>query len=323
MKKEYIGGRFPKRIKDIIQERANGNGQSMNEYLEVLLTNVLDNDGDGQVQESQYNELLARLEEIEVRPQVQVEAIPFLDPSTGIVSDLAPLEENDSDEEETMVEESELDIISSDEEPIPAFDTLASDAFSRLTPMLLGELSAEISATWSSMNGTTNEPQDKTLIVDFFENLAENLTDKAAAPRKFPRNGQELLSTLPQSYQAEIMPIIEAAISEFKGDISKERFFKILADLLNDAADRLYIESRAFEIVLTRAEYAIIGQMLDKTNKRREKPLVDLQSWIFYKLGEALEDAGDGGVFGRDNAPMLELAKMMMERGENRLTAKK
>lgn len=43
MKKAYIGGRFPVSIKDKIQEEANKNGQSMNEYMERLLINLFDN----------------------------------------------------------------------------------------------------------------------------------------------------------------------------------------------------------------------------------------------------------------------------------------
>lgn len=322
MKKEYIGGRFPKRLKDIIQERANANGQSMNEYLEGLLTNVLDNDQDGQIQESQYNELLEKLNSIEQAKVNTMETIienPIIEPMESTPADEIEVVEGTEGQATPIIEESII-AVTETLAVIPTVEVLRIDALRQsLPPILAGELNAEIAATWSRMNGTTEEPKNKVLIADFFESLAENLSEKAAAPRKNPpRNQDELLSTLPPSYHAEIISIIEAALLEFKGDIPKDRFFNTLADLLNDASDRLYIEARAFDLTFTRAEYALIEQMLEQTNKRREKPLIDLQAWIFYKLGEALEDAGDGGVFGRDNAPMMELAKMMMERGENR-----
>lgn len=322
MKKEYIGGRFPKRLKDIIQERANANGQSMNEYLEGLLTNVLDNDQDGQIQESQYNELLEKLNNLEQAKENAMETIienPIIEATEPTPEDEIEVVEGVEDQAAPIIEESIVEVVET-LAVLPMVDGSPIEALRQsLPPILAGELNAEIAATWSSINGTTEEPKNKVLIADFFESLAENLTGKAATKRKLPpRNQDELLITLPPSYQAEIIPIIEAALLEFKGDIPKDRFFNTLADLLNDAADRLYIEARAFDLTFTRAEYSLIEQMLERTNKRREKPLVDLQAWIFYKLGEALEDAGDGGVFGRDNEPMLELAKMMIERGENR-----
>lgn len=325
-KKEFMGGRFPKRIKDVVQERANQNGQTMNEYLEGLLINVLDNDGDGQVPESQYNELLERLNVLEANQKQEAEAVPFIDPSTGIVADLSPMEEaEDTPEEpvmeETIIEETVMEVTPIEAE-IEAIERSPLEVLREsLPPVVAGELSAEIAATWAAMNGTTQEPKSKILIADFFETLAEKLTDKAKAPHKFPRKAEALLSTLPASYQAEIIPIIEAARAEFKGDVPKERFFIMLADLLNDAADRLYIEARAFEIVFTRAEFSLIDQMLEKTNKYREKPLVDLQAWIYEKLGVELRRIGEGWLV--DNTPMRELGKTLIERGKNRLTAKK
>lgn len=320
MKIEYIGVRFPKKLKDLIQEKANANGQSMTKYMEELLTSILDNDGDGEIQESQYNELMERLNKVESN-KIEAMETPILD-APVIVPEVLEDEtapDNESEQVLPIVEESIIETVEL-LATVPTVERSPIDALRQsLSPVLAGELNAEIAATWSSMNGTTQEPKNKVLIADFFENLAENLTDKADAPRKNPpRNQDELLSTLPPSYQAEIIPIIEAAILEFKGDIPKNRFFKTLADLLDDAAERMYIDARAFELAFTRAEYALIEQMIQQTNERRKKPLADLEAWIYYKLGLELRETGDGGVWSRDNTPMIELGEMLVERGGNR-----
>ncbi len=300
----YLGGRFPVEMREKVLEQANKQGMSINEYLEATLSKAIADTPE---------------------PGEAVQDVPTAEPVATGENAPEPIEAQELEAEENELEALEVEAAAPPVAPIEAIEApQAADPLpieqirAALPPLLAGELHAEIVDTWSKVKGGIEEPKNKKLAAVFFEQLGENLKDKKEAPRKINRDAAALLGNLPPSYQAELIPVILEAANELGANPAKDRFFDLLGDLLFDEANRLFVDARAFDLVFERAEYVLIDAMIEKLNQRREKPLADLQAWIFDSLADALADAGDGGMFGRDNQPMLDLANIMKERAENR-----
>lgn len=96
----------------------------------------------------------------------------------------------------------------------------------------------------------------------------------------------------------------------------KEELFHLLFDQLHQQADELYIDTRTIEFSFSREEYAHLDKMLEKINRSRdpEERFSDLAGFIRYQLGEALEEAGEGGLFSAGLPQLRKLAVRFKER---------
>jgi hypothetical protein len=306
MKKMYLGGRFPVEMREKVLERANQLGMSINEYLEATLSKAIEDS-------PEPGEALQYIPSAEIVDTVDLNPDPIEAPDLIAEEPMLEVPWEDETEGPTALP-IEAPTTAPQAENLQPIEQIRA----ALPPLLAGELHAEIVATWNQVKGGIEEPKDKKLAAVFFEQLGENLKDKKEAPRKINRDAAALLGNLPPSYQAEFIPVILEAANELGANPTKDRFFDLLGDLLFDEANRLFVDARAFDLVFERAEYVLIDAMIEKLNQRREKPLADLQAWIFDSLADALADAGDGGMFKPDNQPMLDLANIMKERAENR-----
>lgn len=281
--KEFIGGKFPKPIKEALKERADAAGMSMQEYVERVFVGHLDADGDQMISK----------EELQALIQQEVAALQSVaDPEPTIIEEEDPegyLSEYDELYDDPEDPELVLGAIQN--------DILIQDygGLKKIFPKLLSEeLNCAILRAWER----STEAEEQLQTVNFLEELADELHERAESPTKYVCQ-TPYEDVLPLATIRILDPVIIDAANEVGERPDKSKLFILIAELLHDLADRLYVEARAIEFSFDRSEYFFLDKMLAKVNKSREEDeqLADIPSLIRYQLGQAMEDASAGGLF--------------------------
>lgn len=324
---EFIGGRFPKPIKETLKEQAAAAGQSMNEFMLDGLLKILDGNGDGQLSKAEYEALLQR--EVDTKVQAVLEQLPasisFPKPLQDALQERAAaaglIEEEYLQRLIAEDENNELDArdATEEEESYQAGDLPQNVSIRQmgglkafLSPLLASNLNDAILAAWQQareQKGSRREPE----AVLFFEALADELRDQANSKAKYNEDEQDYYYfELPANILYKLDSVIIDATNEIGERPVKEKLYPLIADLLNDISYQAYIDGRAFEMVFDRGEYYHLDNMLDYVNRQRkangETAFKDLQSWLRFKIGEQLIESAQPSFWGGYKYP--EAAKL-------------
>lgn len=159
----------------------------------------------------------------------------------------------------------------------------------------------------------------KRLAPTYPEELADELQERSLSPAKYVCH-TPYEDVLPWETIKVLDPIIIDAVNEVGERPDKAKLFILMAELLHDIADQLYVEARSIELDFERSEYFFLDKMLAKVNKSREddEQLANIPSLIRYQLGQAMEDASSGGLFTSRDVEMSKMGKKFKEIALNR-----
>ncbi|MBK7870872.1 MAG: hypothetical protein IPJ74_09380 [Saprospiraceae bacterium] len=209
---EFIGGKFPKPVKEALKERADIAGLSMNEYLERLFVKMLDDEGDGQFSETEFKQLMQK--EVDAKIQAAIQKMPeassFPKPIKDALKARAEASGLSVDEYllrivlQSFDKDADAQFSKEEYEALPTLDekiqiavekaiapilpkeseVLKQTVRQQLSSITAGELNCAIVDSYNEtqdVKGVAKEPE----IVIFFERLADDLRERAICKRSF------------------------------------------------------------------------------------------------------------------------------------------
>lgn len=293
MRREFIGGRVPKMVKDAFVQEAETAGLTLTEHLEKVLLDRMNGNKD----ETSPNVTLEDLRRLIKEELHSNQAIPE---SQLPQPDEIPAEAAEPESEEESLPETKD--VSYEEEDILEEEYFEDDPeeeeeedFSDLLPESMAEaLYPVVQQVWERTGDRyEGEPLDKEAVSSFLEDLAVELQsweDDGYAP-DFADPYEEYL---PEKLTHELDQVINEAIRREGQYANPRTTMALIADLLNQRADQLYQEDRTIELLFDRSEYWHLDKMLEKENANRNRPFADLKGLILHLIGEKLIERGSG-----------------------------
>jgi hypothetical protein len=274
MRREFIGGRVPKMVKDAFVAEADQAGLTLTEHLEKILTERMN----GKAKE-------------ESSPPVSLESI------------------REIIREELFEEEEEEEIYSEEE---PDEDYIDTDRIDDLLESPMGQYInyALWTTWWQNKEEWSEEEISDEGIVDFLEKTSAELQFLVEVPETLIEETEPYPDFLPE----QLIPIIDDLLGQMEIPLedqsSVNEALSELASQMDHTADILFQDSRAIEFMFTRQEYFQLDKMLDKINNSRwtDQHFKNLKSLILYELAEKLEESGTG-FWGVTDEDMVELGK--------------
>ncbi len=264
-----IAGRVDADIKELFVKESEERGISQQELLQEALVTYFN-------------------QEPEPTPLPEPEPVP------------APIDDLDLDPEETEDEP----FTDPEEEPEPE-EEAAQGLFALFPPLMAAEINCAIVKAWQEVDQVLNPSPISDLLLE----LADDLEKEAFSPRKYECQDDDYQEILPELAIDQVDRILTDAKAELGETSDKETIFRTIAQFCYEKSDNLYQTDRSITLEFTRYEWLGLDKIVTQANKYREdgQPL-DLETLIRLKLGETMEELGQG-FFGPRDKQLCELSQ--------------